>query len=190
MNKKLRNVLLAFGALLVLSLLAFPLWSRAQQKQQEESNQVENQKQKAALQTVNQNAVATRFYNKLQSKNSEWQLDRASYAPIKSVDGAISSSITNLFVKNDKGAEIVVQMFEYDSPKEAESAFNVVRQKAFFENCGQDNFGDKCKKVYNGNGKFGNLSFINGNFYVSISGKSEETAKHFAEYALQSINNK
>ena len=142
------------------------------------------------MQIVKQSAVGRRLYDKLQSEESEWQLDRASYIPVDTVADRVTTSITTFFVKNSKGAETVVQMFEYDSPKKAESAFNFIRQQAFFESCGQDNLGDRCKKVYHGNGEFGNLSFINGNFYVSISGKSEETAKLFAEYALQSINNK
>ena len=187
MNKNLFFVLATCALLSGLSLLAFPLLSSAQQRPQK-VGQVQNQKPDVAIQAVRRSAISSRFYDKLQLKEPEWQLNRAYYNLKGEVGNDANSAV--LFIKDGKNAETTVKIFEYESEKEAESLFASPRQQASLEDCGKDAFGDRCVKVYRHNGNFAELSFRSGNFFVMIASDSEEAAKRFAKYVLESISNK
>ncbi len=174
-------------SLIVLALVGVSFIAYSINAQKSEAQKVEIQKPDAnkeqILTELRKSLIASIFYENLMSREKiQWNI--ASFNNNSQMLGKNIMNLTNLVVRNDK-KEFYIVIYEYESDKAAKSSFNnpisygsIVK----YEGCGEEG-----EKVFS-NGKFNNLSFRKGRFFVNISSLGEEeTANRFAKYASEAI---
>jgi leucyl aminopeptidase len=186
-NRKLRNVLLACGAVLSFFLFVYPFLSGKAQKSQNQEQKTKDQE--SVLEIVRRNVVANSFYETLQEKETGWVLTKAISIPPSPCVGVSDGNTIFLILQKDK-AVITVTIIEYNSVEEAKMPLRANVSQGTIEECKGEKCGDEGRKIYREGGDFSSLRFRKYNFYVSLHCNSEEVAECFAGYVLSAIANK
>lgn len=188
MNKKLAGLLISSLVILGTLVLVYPMLKSDAQISQEKK-----EKQDTALQIVKGQPLSNTFYetlvNEEKLQNVSWTLTKAFHNVQSHKDGTLRTAFYEesflMFFEQNK-VEVRVAIDRFESDELAIKAYNSFsNSQGRIENLKE--YGDEGRKVINGNGKFGSLSFRKGKFEVRIGCDSEEIARRFADYTLKAL---